>query len=71
MNCLDYRRTLLSGSGETEDMRVHRMGCSPCTETHKEHLAFEAELRRALEVPVPEGLAERLAQPATRPARPE
>jgi hypothetical protein len=69
MNCLDYRRTLLSGTGETEDMRAHRIGCAPCTETHKEHLAFEAELRRAMEVPVPQGIAERLARPATQPAR--
>ena len=69
MNCIDYRRTLLSGTGETQDMRAHRAGCAPCTETHKEHLAFEGELRRAMEVPVPEGIAGRLARPAARPAR--
>jgi len=69
MNCLDYRRALLTGAGETDDMRAHRIGCASCLDTHKEHLAFEGELRRALEVPVPEGLAERLARPATPPAR--
>jgi hypothetical protein len=71
VNCLDYRRALLVGPGETEDMRAHRIGCAPCSETHKEHLAFEAELRRAMEVPVPEGIAERLARPAMQPARPD
>lgn len=71
MNCLDYRRALLAGAGETEDMRVHRIGCASCRETHKEHLVFEGELRRALAVPVPEGIAERLAWPAMRPARPD
>ena len=69
MNCLEYRRVLLTGTGETDDMRAHRLGCASCVDTHKEHLAFEAELRRALEVPVPEGLAERLARPAAAPAR--
>jgi hypothetical protein len=69
VNCLDYRRVLLTGTGETEDMRVHRIGCASCAETHKEHLAFESELRRAMEVPVPEGIAERLARPAGQPAR--
>jgi hypothetical protein len=61
VNCLDYRRVLLTGTGETEDMRAHRIGCASCAETHKEHLAFEGELRRAMEVPVPEGIAERLS----------
>lgn len=69
MNCLDYRRALISGAGETEAMRAHRIGCASCIETHKEHLAFEGELRRAMEVPVPEGFAGRLARPAARPAR--
>jgi hypothetical protein len=71
VNCLDYRRGLLSGTGETEDMREHRIGCATCIEMHKEHLAFEGELRRAMEVPVPEGLAERLARTAVQPARPD
>lgn len=69
MNCLDYRRALLSGASETEDLRAHRIGCASCTETHKEHLAFEGELRRAMEVPLPEGIADRLVQPALHPAR--
>ena len=62
MNCLDYRRILLSGTGETEAMRMHRLACVSCADLNREHAAFEGELRRALEVPVPAGLADRLAE---------
>lgn len=62
MNCLDFRRTLLGGAGETETMRAHRISCAPCADLLKEHVAFEADLRGALEVAVPEGLANRLVQ---------
>jgi hypothetical protein len=60
MNCLDYRRILLSGDGETEAMRAHRMTCVSCAELLKEHAAFEGELRGALEVPVAARFADRL-----------
>ncbi len=60
MNCLDYRRILLSGDGETETMREHRMTCVPCAERLDEHAAFEGELRGALEVPVNARFADRL-----------
>lgn len=62
MNCLDYRRALLSGGSESDVMREHRLHCVSCSETHKEHLAFEDEVRRALEVPVPADLEGRLAE---------
>lgn len=68
MNCLDYRRLLLSGEGESEAMRLHRLACASCTESHREHAAFEAELRLALEVPVPEGLESRLGRRGGAPA---
>lgn len=71
MNCLDYRRVLLAGEGESDAMRVHRLGCVACTETHREHFAFEAELRAAMEVPVPEGLEARLGRLGGAPARPD
>ena len=61
MNCLDYRRTLLSGTGENEAMREHRLQCADCAGVLKEHAAFEDQLRAALEVPVPAGLGDRLA----------
>ena len=60
MKCLDYRRLLLPGTGETEAMRAHRMECVFCTDLEKEHAAFERQLRGGLEIPLPEGLAERL-----------
>ncbi len=70
MNCLDYRRVLLAGEGETEAMRTHRLTCPACAETHRDHFAFEAELRAAMEVPVPEGLEARLARRGAAPADP-
>ena len=78
MNCLDYRRALLTGEGETEAMHAHRLQCAVCGALLGEHSAFEDELRRALEVPVPGGLEDRLldailarhrAEPARRPGR--
>ena len=62
MNCLDYRRILLAGAGETEAMREHRTHCVPCAELLREHAAFEGELRGALEVPVPARFADRLLE---------
>ena len=32
MKCLDYRRLLLPGTGETEAMRAHRLECVFCTD---------------------------------------
>ncbi len=64
MKCLDYRRVLLSGSGEAQAMRNHRMECVHCSGMHEEHVAFEAEMRGALEIPVPEGFADRLLEAA-------
>lgn len=62
MNCLEYRRVLLAGQGETEAMRAHRLRCAFCGPLLEEHAAFEGGLRRALEVPVPAGYADRLAE---------
>ena len=61
MNCLDYRRVLQSGADESEAMRGHRLECGSCADLYKEHVAFEDGLRRALEVPVPAELGERLS----------
>ncbi len=62
MNCLDFRRLLLSGAGETETMREHRMTCATCAELLAEHAVFESELRGAFAVPVPGGFADRLLE---------
>jgi len=61
MNCLDYRRQLLTGTGETDAMRVHRQQCAGCATEWAEHAAFEEALGEAMRVPVPPGFAERMA----------
>ncbi len=60
MNCLDYRRGLLAGTGETDAMREHRLGCGACSEHRLDHQAFEGRLREAFAVPVPPGFEDRL-----------
>ena len=62
MNCLDYRRQLLAGEGESDAMRVHRLQCAGCAGEWREHGDFEAALREGLEVAVPQGFAGRMAQ---------
>ncbi len=64
MKCLDYRRTLLSGDGESEAMRGHRMTCALCAGMQEEHMVFESQMRDALEIAVPAGFAERLLESA-------
>lgn len=68
MNCLDYRRGLLAEGRESESLRLHRIGCEACADLHREQAAFEGELHRAFDVPVPEGFADRLDGLAARPA---
>lgn len=66
MNCLEYRRALLAGEGETDAMRGHRVQCASCAESMREHREMEADLRRALEVPVPAGFEDQLLQAVQR-----
>lgn len=60
MNCLDYRRVLLAGEGESGEMRAHRLHCAACADSYGDHLAFESSLRQGLEVAVPQGFEDRL-----------
>ena len=60
MNCLEYRRALLSGEGETEAMHAHRLECPICAELLREHVGFEGDLRRAFDVPVRTGFEDHL-----------
>ena len=60
MNCLDFRRVLSTGEEETGAMRVHRLGCVSCADLFQEQAAFDGEVRRALEVPVPQEFAGRM-----------
>lgn len=62
MNCLEFRRILLSGAGESEAMREHRMGCMSCSDLLGEHATFEGELLRGLAVPVPARFADRILE---------
>jgi hypothetical protein len=58
MNCLDYRRRLGSEPREDAPMREHRSACPRCAEHFQRSQAFEQSLREALQVTVPEDLAE-------------
>ena len=69
MNCLDYRRILLSQTVESEEMKEHRLGCDACGHAFAEQAKFEAELRLGFEVPLPPGLERRLLHAATTPRR--
>lgn len=53
MNCLDYRRLLLAGESESNEMQAHRAQCPACADLAREQVRFELELKEALEVPVP------------------
>jgi Protein of unknown function (DUF3379) len=65
MNCLDYRRVLLAGEGETAEMSQHRLRCTACADLAAEHAVFESALKSALEVPVPAQLETTLIKAAT------
>lgn len=61
MNCLEFRRRLAAEPGSTADaFLAHRDACPRCAESWSRAQAFEATLTRALAVPVPEGLADRI-----------
>jgi hypothetical protein len=60
MNCLDYRRALLAGEGESRAMKEHRLQCTACAAVFAEHAQFERELRRGLEVAPPPQFEHRL-----------
>ncbi|TDR47442.1 uncharacterized protein DUF3379 [Tahibacter aquaticus] len=61
MNCLEYRRLLGSDPRrESAEMQAHRRGCNGCSSHHAQALGFELALKRALNVAVPDGLAERI-----------
>lgn len=70
MNCLELRRHKLADPRRLpEDARAHAAACSACAAFAREVDEKEAELERALAVPVPEGLAERAILRARNPYR--
>jgi len=61
MNCIEFRRIALANPGLLDaNMRRHLESCPACAGLSVDLEALEAELRQAVQVPVPEGLAERL-----------
>jgi len=61
MNCLEFRRQLAVDPGARSVVFLeHREACAACAEATVRADGFESSLRRALAVPVPEGLAERI-----------
>jgi Protein of unknown function (DUF3379) len=62
VNCMDYRRALAAGEGETPEMKAHRLQCTGCRGVFEDHSQFERELRRALEVAPPAGFEHGLAR---------
>lgn len=61
MECLEFRRQL-GAEPRREDaaMTAHKRGCPGCAEAQARALGFELQLKRALAVPVPAGLADRI-----------
>jgi hypothetical protein len=59
MNCLAFRRQLAVDPATRDPaFRAHREECGACAEASARADGFEQSLRRALSIPVPEGLAE-------------
>lgn len=61
MNCLDFRRLILVNPrqpGEAE--RAHALECAGCGEFLEKQRELDAELFAALQVPPPDGLADRI-----------
>ncbi|MCA1798252.1 MAG: DUF3379 domain-containing protein [Xanthomonadaceae bacterium] len=66
MECLEFRRRLLENPrDQTAALSAHRLGCRACSEWAAQAQAFDVRLRRALDVPVPDGLAEKVMMEAT------
>jgi hypothetical protein len=63
MNCLEFRRELLANPGATgAEAQEHALGCAACADFRARTLALDAEIAELLDVPVPEGLEERVLE---------
>lgn len=63
MNCLDFRRELLADPAATGGEALqHALGCAACADFRARTLALDAEIADLLDVPVPEGLEERVLE---------
>jgi hypothetical protein len=72
MNCLDFRRDILANPRQlAEAARAHSLECAGCRDFLDRQRDLDAELFAALQVPTPDGLADRiLVARGLRPARP-
>lgn len=73
MNCLEYRRlTLAEPRGRSAARLAHRLQCSGCARWTRAQAKIDAAIEKALAVPLPDGLADRVAMRAAwqRPTRP-
>ena len=70
MNCLDFRRLILVDPRTlSEDARAHALACAACRDTLEKQREADDRLFGAMQVPVPDGLADRIL--VTRGHRPE
>ena len=70
MNCLEFRRRLGSDPASRDPaVLAHREDCPSCAAAYARAVGFEAELARAIDVDVPEGLADRILLAQTTEAR--
>lgn len=61
MNCIEFRRMLLTDPADTEPEYVeHRRTCPDCAEAVESSVRLERRLREAVNVDVPENLASRI-----------
>jgi len=61
MNCIDFRRlVLVDPRGLSEDARGHAAECAACRETLEKQREADDRLFDAMQVPVPDGLADRI-----------
>lgn len=72
MNCLEFRRTLgVQPLSTNAEFVAHREQCARCADAHARAQAFERKVERALQVPVPEALADAVLLAQTTAARHE
>ena len=61
MNCLDFRRVVLVNPRQPDEAaRQHALECAGCREFLERQREMDAELFAALQVPPPDGLADRI-----------
>ncbi len=63
MNCLDFRREILvNPRAASEETLRHALDCVACADFQARATALDAEIAELLDVPVPEGLEERVLE---------